>query len=132
MGNSYKKLADDQIVGCTIRQIYHIQPTSDTIDYEGTYEIPGKLMLTVTDSSPTDDNYTKLVGGRYYLPHQTPLLDTNGQPVAPEILVGKTILGCERYVYKKKCLATQFRYQIRLNNQENYTLLVEKLSLNPR
>ena len=65
-----------------------------------------KLFLTVIEDSPGGKRYTKQIGGRYYLPGKSPVLTMSEEPLDPNILLGRTVLACERFVFKKKCINT--------------------------
>ena len=132
MGNGYDKLNSDQLIGKTITNVYHTIPYQDTIDFEGTYEVAGKLSLTVIEDSPGGKRYTKQIDGRYYLPGKSPLLTMSESPLDPNILLGRTVLACERFVFKKGCIMNHYRYRIQLDNEQWYQLDIERLRINPR
>ena len=131
MGNKYGKL-DDLVTGGTIQQVYHTIPYTDTVDYEGTFEIAGKLILTILEKSTTGERLIKQVGGKYFLPHQTPILSESGAPVKPERLIGHKITACQRVIHQKKFMGDQYRYHIQLDTGDHYQLVVDRLSCNLR
>ncbi len=131
MGNKYSQL-HDPLVGSIITAVYHRKPYYDTVDFEGMYEVAGKLILTVEDSSRDGNPNPHHVGGNYYLPHQTPVLTLNNQMVEPNILIGHRIIECDRFLQHKKFLGNQYRYRIKLEDGPEYQLVVGNLVSNPR